>query len=195
MPPSDSVLHLPPPGPPPSEGGLGAVQVVTGTLGMLLITFPIVLVASYAGGALGVPALLAGPAIGGSIVCAVGRKSAYYEGGCGPAIAGAYLGALTAIPLAYYGCMSDHSDSDFGCIGGLLLGFAAGYFVGTAAGATIGWHLGKTPRARIGHAALSAPPPPPPADDWPELRRRPAITGLAGREGPRVAVPLLALSF
>jgi hypothetical protein len=179
---------------PPSEVGLGALQIVGGTFGMALVAVPIALAAGIGSPSLGVAALLAGPAFGGYMICAMGRSSHYYEGSCAPAIAGAYLGALTAIPLAYWGCMNDHGsgDDDIGCVGGLLVGFAAGYFIGTAVGATIGWHLGKTPRARTREVALSAPPPPPPSDDWPELRRRPAF---AGNQGARVTVPVLAFAF
>ena len=88
-------------------------------------------------------ALLAGPAMAGSIVCGIGKKDAYYEGKCLPAVVGAYVGSLSALPLAYLGCMADDNskgERDFRCVTGAISGFLVGYVLGTTIGANVGWH-------------------------------------------------------
>jgi hypothetical protein len=184
----------PPPNPPKSEEALGAVQIFAGTMVMGLSAMPILIGASLQSQPLILTTLAAWPLLGGWTVCGIGRSSTTYEGGCAPTMLGAYLGALTAIPLAALPCSSGGQD----CLGTAALGFVVGYTFGTAVGATIGWHLSKRPRGR-GLGAIAAPSPPPPgpslADQWPELRRRPPLVALGASQGPQVSVPLLALSF
>jgi hypothetical protein len=146
-------------------------------------------------------ALALGPLLGGFVVCGVGSSSKVYEGSCGPAIGGAYLGALLAIPAAYIGCSLDRGsggpDSGDVCLGGAILGAAAGYVFGTSIGATVGWHLGKRPRGERppAIAAMAAPATltgAPASDAWPELRGRPAASA---PQGTRVSFSLLSLQF
>jgi hypothetical protein len=179
------------PAPAPSpEIGLAGLQVVVGSLAMLITLFPIAFAAD-AHEALGVFALSLGPAVGGFVVCGLGGTSATYDGGCGTSVVGAYVGALTAIPLVFIGCELDDPEWDTGgCVAGAALGFIAGYFVGTALGATLGWHIGKRPRARgiafgpRDAGRLSA--------EWAELKPRP----LAATGGERrIAIPLIQFSF
>jgi len=201
------IVHQPPPPPPEAsagEVGRGAGQIAVGTVGMALMGAAAVGAGEGAGAGAAVVFLLAGPLTGGLIVCGIGRTSAYYEGGwgCGSTLAGAYIGALTAIPLALIiadNCQPDpayagYEGRAFECLGPALAGFAIGYTLGTALGATIGWHLGKKPRAAPDGRVPAAPAPAVPTlgQEWPELHRRPP--GPAPRAA-RLSLPLLAFSF
>jgi hypothetical protein len=204
--PAPVVVRAPPPAPGPprpetteAEPGRVIGQIVLGA-GAMALTGAVAVGASAATNS-PAPAflfLLAGPGLGGWFVCGIGRNSKYYDGRCGAAIGGAYLGALTAVPLAFlFGELCTPSPTSGGdeginldCLGAAVLGFAIGYTVGTAVGATIGWQLDKKPRAvpvAQGLPALDAP-----GDDWAALRRH---ASLSGGRGARVAVPLLAFSF
>jgi hypothetical protein len=178
------------PPPPPPEIGLGLLQLVVGPVAMLgTVVATNALFDVHEG--LGFASLTLGPAVGGLIVCGIGGMSRDYDGSCTGPVAGAYLGALTAIPLALFGCWLDAPDADSGCAEGATLGFAAGYLVGTAVGATIGWHLGK--RLRDAQLALGQPRPGVLSAAWLELQRR--RTSSSDRGGKPVAVPVLQLSF
>lgn len=142
-------------------------------------------------------ALVAGPIAAGYVVCRIGRLSPYYDAGCGPAIGGAFLGMLTAIPLGFltFTICADPYQSDDGdrlCILGAIPGIVAGYVLGTAVGATIGWRVSMKHRAAGRAVTPSAPTAPSLADEWPELRRHAAV---AGPRGARLTLPLLAFSF
>lgn len=197
------------PAPPPPDASLGEVargagQIVLGTVSMALLGAAAIGAGEGGGAAAAVVVILAGPLAGGLIVCGIGRTSAYYEGGwgCGSTLAGAYIGALTAIPLALIiaeNCEPDpayagYEGRAFECLGPALVGAAIGYTFGTAVGATIGWHVGKKPRAATGGPGPAAPAPVVPTlgQEWPELQRRPS--GPAPRVA-RLSLPLLAFSF
>src|SRR5688572_12910175 len=84
---------------PPPELGLGAGQLLMGTaIASLAIAVPVFLDGTPFE-LLGLAALVAGPAAVGGTVCTFGQKSKLYEGTCGSALIGAYLGALTSLPL------------------------------------------------------------------------------------------------
>jgi hypothetical protein len=131
----------------------------------------------------------------GAIVCTVGSASDSYEGSCGSAIGGAYLGTLAVIPGALIGLSLDHNSSgELGGLVGLVIGAAVGYIVGTTAGAVIGWNLSRVPKARpLARAprtdllALS------PSASWTEPLRRRGDSD-AGTP-PTVSAPVLSLRF
>src|SRR6185503_20062593 len=176
----------------PMEGGLAAIQIAVGSVGMLATFIPIglLLAASEPVGGL---SILVAPTAGGFIVCAVGGTSRYYEGGCAPAVLGACLGALTTIPLTFLGCSFDQPRGDVGgCDTFAAIGFVTGLFVGTAAGATLAWHLAKKPKPPI-RLSGRALPRPALADAWSEWRRSSfAATPL---RGARLLIPLFAFEF
>jgi hypothetical protein len=184
--------------PRPSESGLAAGQIAASSAVVFVGELAMVAAVSHGGvSQLGVPALALGPLLGGLVVCGIGSASTAYQGRCGPAIGGAYIGALLFVPAAFIGCSLDHgSGGDYGdaCLVGAILGGVVGYVIGTSVGATVGWHLGKRPRGER-PSALAAPPTFPVAsanDAWPELRGRPAASG---PQGTRVSLSLLSLSF
>ncbi len=198
---SSQPLALPAPTPaPPGEGGLAVAQILLGTLATLGVGATSALLF----GALGSAPLLylglaASPAIGSEAVCAVGRWSRWYDGGCAPAVTGGYLGAIVfgaglglyfvSIHAAGYGDDGESNDPIAFALGGIL-----GGVVGTAIGATIGWHLGKHLRDGADvTVSVSAPPLPAPAAfaEWPELRAR----SIAAPTGLAVNLPLLAVRF
>ena len=191
-----SLLGPRPGGPPPSEIGLGASQVLLGALTTLGAGLTLAMVASQAHSVpLDYVAVAVGPGVGAGVVCGLGRSSTWYEGGCAPTILGGYLGALVlAIPMGYLGGVTfAPNDPDGGSNWevGAILGAALGVVVGTAIGATIGWHTAK--HRRGGPAAaipLKAPVPPADSTTYAELRIRSlAPAGLA------FSVPLLSLRF
>ncbi len=170
------------PGP---EIGLGAGQLLLGSMTMALTLFPIGAMAVTGSEAGAVGALLFAPIAGGFVVCGIGGTSRYYDGSCGGPLLGAYLGALTSIPFALIGCSLAPSRGDLnGCGEGAVLGFLSGYLVGTAIGATVAWHLGKRPRAPRARHALQVPPP--------ALAPSRSSTPTADLH---VTVPLLAFAF
>jgi hypothetical protein len=181
---------------------MAAGQIAAGSAVVFLGELTMLVAAAKAGASQAiVPALALGPLLGGFVVCGIGSASTAYEGRCGPAIGGAYIGMLLAIPAAYIGCALDRGsggpDGDDACLGGAILGAIAGYVIGTSVGATVGWHLGKRPRgARPPAYAPLAPPAPftvaPASDAWPELRGRPAASG---PQGTRVSLSLLSVQF
>lgn len=181
----------------PPEIGIGAGQLLIGTAtatAVLAIPF-------FADGTpaetIAFLALLPGPAAVGGMVCTLGQTSKHYRGNCLPVIGGAYLGALTAIPLAMLGGAAGGRSFDNGDEGGRnytsgsAIGFIIGYAVGSAVGATIAWHHYKEENSTW--SWLAAPPPPNgAAERWPELRWRP-VPG--ARTATAMAVPLLSFTF
>jgi hypothetical protein len=139
----------------------------------------------------GFVALLAAPAATGGVVCAIGSGSDYFDGRCGTAVSGAYVGALAAIPMAIlFSTRPNNSDLLPPAVSGALLG----YVIGTTVGAVVGWNVSRTrkdaPRADAARldalaAARGAP--------WrePLLPRGAALEG----GGPRLTAPVLAFRF
>jgi hypothetical protein len=182
------------------EVPIGTLQVTLGFAGTLVAFAPTIAVLGN-GTMSTIPAafvtLLPVPLVTGYIVCGLGRTSHQYGGGCGAPILGAYLGSLSGVPLAYLLCKSRQNqsgsgDEALGCIGGVFFGIVFGESIGGTIGSVIGWQLAKQPRAA--GERLTVPPAPAPAraDDWPELRLRPALSA-----PPRtsVSIPLLAFAF
>jgi hypothetical protein len=130
----------------------------------------------------------------GAIVCTVGGTSDSYDGSCGSAIGGAYLGALALIPGALIGLSLDHSSGELGGLVGLAIGAGVGYIVGTTVGAVVGWNLSRVPKARpLARAPRSDLLALSPSASWTEpLRRR--GDSEAGAP-PTVSVPVLSLRF
>lgn len=180
----------------PPEIGLGAGQLLIGTAtASVALAIPLfadgtpLQTVSYA-------VLFVGPLAVGGMVCTLGQTSKHYRGDCLPVLAGAYLGALAAVPLALFGGAVDHHSFDNGDQGkdytaGSAIGFIIGYGLGSAIGATVAWHRSKEERSAW---SLFAPPPPPPATiaSWPELRWRPAP---GARSTAAMTVPVLAFTF
>ena len=190
------LLGAPTGGPPSTELGLGASQVLLGGLTTLAAGLAVGLFASQAHSApLAYVGLAAGPLAAAEVVCGLGRSSPWYDGGCAPTIFGGYLGALVlAIPMGYVGAATfAPNDPDGGRDSevGAVLGAAFGIVVGTAVGATIGWHASKHRRGSPAKAApLDAPAPPAESTTSAELRVRSlAPAGFA------ISVPLLSLRF
>jgi hypothetical protein len=183
------------------EVPIGTLQLTLGFLGTLVAFTPTIAVLGN-GTMSTIPAafvtLAPVPLVTGTIVCGLGRLSHQYGGGCGAPILGAYLGSLSGAPLAYLLCKSRQNqpgsgDEALGCIGGVFIGIVLGESIGGTIGSVIGWQLAKKPRA--GGERLPGPPPPPApshAEDWPELRLRPASSTPPGTS---VSVPLLAFAF
>jgi hypothetical protein len=163
------------------ESILGALTAFGGVI--------LVATASVTGEAGGVIALLAAPAATGGVVCAVGSGSGYFDGSCGAAIGGAYVGSLLAVPMAV---LLSRNTSD--ALTGLIVGAIYGYIFGSAAGAVVGWNVSRTPKAagRVDVArldGLSAAR----LSPWrePLLPRGAALDG----GGPRFEAPVLAFRF
>jgi hypothetical protein len=186
----------------PNEGGLGAAQVLLGT-GVVVLSEAAMLAGNAQEHAdLAVPIVLIGPLIGGFVVCGVGASSKAYEGRCAPAVGGAYVGALLAVPAAFLGCYLNKGSSSGGdngspCAAGALVGGSIAYVIGTGVGATVGWHAGKRPRRERARALAALAPPPaltaaPANDAWPELRSRPAASA---PQGTPLMLSLLSLRF
>jgi hypothetical protein len=113
----------------------------------------------------------------GVAVCSIGSASATYEGTCDSAIGGAFLGALTTVPLFFLGAsMGGGGDAPFGPA--LTMG-AVGWFLVQPAFSLLAWHHSKRPRPVPVTTSLQPPAP---------------ARGLASLPG-QVVAPLLALSF
>jgi hypothetical protein len=187
----------------PNESGLGAAQLLLGT-GVVLLSELAMLKGADETHAdfLAIPVVAIGPLIGGFVVCGIGSASRAYEGRCGPAVGGAYIGALIAIPAGFVGCYVNQGSSGGGdagspCAAGAIVAASVAYVIGTGVGACVGWHYGKRPRGeRPPAVAAPAPaaivPEASAADAWPELRARPAASG---PQGTRLSLSLLSLRF
>jgi hypothetical protein len=181
----------------PAEPGLSALQTLAGAgtaVGGLLVG-----VASAEGAPpLGLALTLGLPVLVGGVVCAVGDShSAHYQGSCGSAILGAYVGTLSVIPLAYVGYQLDHSGmgNEEGDIldglGGLLVGAAVGLIIVQPLVATAMWHSSKKPKGYASAPPLLAAPvrrlPRPP---------EPAVRARArGQAAGQLTLPLLSTTF
>ena len=139
----------------------------------------------------GVLALSSGPALVGRMVCGIGRASTRYEGGCGWAMGGAYLGLVMIWPLAK---LTEYHlpGADEAFVPGWAL--LAGYAGGAALGATVAWNLSK--RAKPGFVSIEpitrAGPPPEARAAWTDPLVRVANRGAGGQ---RVAISLIAFAF
>jgi hypothetical protein len=153
-------LHLaPPPDDLPSEPGLALGQFAAGAgtaFGGLAV---MALGGSATSGALTLPLALGTPALVGLAVCHVGGLSTTYDGSCAPAIGGAVVGALSAIPLALLGFGLDHHQNDegFSGLGGALGGALIGWVIVQPLAATLAWRLFKHPRRYVSAALPAAP--------------------------------------
>ncbi len=164
------VQPLPPVSPDP-DTGLGGKQVamglatlaVAGLLGYgLFVAADRIDSTELAYGALSLGVLA--PAGVGVAVCKIGEGSKRYDGRCVPAIGGAYIGALGALPGTLLGvlaaCSRDSSSSgdDLSglddCFIGAVVGGALGYTIGTLIGAYAGWTIFKRPKPGTLRAAL-----------------------------------------
>jgi hypothetical protein len=195
--PRPSFAPVPATGAASPEIGLGVAQIFIGSFATFGAAVVVALISTGANSApVAVVGLLGTPAVGGLVVCGMGRTSKQYERDCGPAIGGAYLGALTlGIALGYVGAAEfapSSSDGGVDAAVGAALGAALGLIVGTAVGATIAWHVSKHPREQPVALAFGPPPPPPAAlASWSDLQARPT----APRPPTAVGVPLLSLRF
>jgi hypothetical protein len=172
------------PAPEASDTGINVAQVGLGAASMVA-TYLLARVLWQEAGSASVALVLAGPLFGGGVACAVGRFSDYSEGGCGLAVAGAYLGAATVIPLGLLACAGAATGDDRGC----LVLIAITYFVVSPLGAMIGWNEGKHPRSNQLRSADLSPPPEP----WAALLR-PRFSSAAPAP-VRLSIPLLAFRF
>lgn len=164
-------MQPPPPVSQDPDTGLGGKQVamglatlaVAGLLGSgLFVAADRVDSTALAYGALSLGVLA--PAGVGVAVCKIGEGSKRYDGRCVPAIGGAYIGALGALPGTLLGalaaCSSDSSSSgdDLSglddCFIGAAVGGALGYTIGTLIGAYAGWSIFKRPKPGTLRAAL-----------------------------------------
>lgn len=131
----------------PGEGSLAVQQALASlgtSFGGLLLT----------GATAEVPPVAAGSALMtpygvGMAVCGLGKRSRQYEGSCGAAIGGAYLGALSTLPLAIIGhrlAVGGGSDEHFEGLFGAFAGMAVGWLVVQPLLANVMWHASKRPR-------------------------------------------------
>jgi hypothetical protein len=182
----------------PPEIGIGAGQLLIGTAtASVFLALP-----AFSNNSpfetIAYVALATGPAAVGGMVCTFGKTSKNYRGTCLPVLAGAYLGALAAAPLAWIasavgGGSFDNGDGGKNFTSGPAIGFAIGYAVGAAGGATVAWHWTKEERDIWSH--LGTPPVPPGVESqrWFDLGARPSSGPRAASAGR--AAPLLAFTF
>jgi len=189
---------VPPPSP-PSDAPLVVLETVAGTATMVGVAAVGYFIANAAvdqsSGFLAVVALgdlVVGPAVAGSVTCAIGRHSESNEGGCGWAILGAYVGLVAILPMSL---VHDGVNPANGQPYVSRWAQAAGYVGGAALGAIVGWNLSK--HHRRGAPSLApierAGPPPEAMAAWREpLLRSSEQESLAP---PVVELPLLAFAF
>jgi len=174
-PPPPAIQQAVPQPPPRFEAHLAGLQVLA-AVATPIIAFRLAMATDSQQPGVWVGAVLTPLALG-TAVCAIGSASATYEGACEAAIGGAFLGALTTIPLFYLGAsMGGSGDAPFGPA--VTLG-AVGWFFVQPAISLLCWH--RTRHLRPVPAVTTSLPP------------RPA-RGLAAPPG-QVVAPLLALSF
>ena len=131
----------------PSEPGLIFVESLLG----FLATDAGLIAGAVAGGW----PILFGPLVTGGLVCAIGNASSSYDGSCGAAIGGAYLGSLLLIPMALVFNGQGNSDDE---VPTFFVGALLGYVVGTTVGAVVGWNVSRArkPYPRTDVARLDA---------------------------------------
>jgi hypothetical protein len=158
----------------PAELGLGAGQMLAG-MGAAVV--PVLLTTAGSQQIAPVAVLLTPAAVGGT-VCAIGSMSRYYDSGCGYAMLGAYLGAMTIIPVGIWAYHETNRSADPSPLP--LLATVASWLVVQPAASVFAWQLGKRPKelpqARAPRFALSP------------------ARGLARLPG-EVTAPLLSFSF
>jgi hypothetical protein len=153
----------PPPTPPASDVGLNIGQFALAAGTMIGTTYLAGKLVDHheLGGAIWIQ--LFAPFVIGQEVCALGRLSVRHHGGCGLALAGAYLGASAIMPIALLACnfsINSTPGQDSACLVALRFTW---YFVPSLA-AVLGWNEGK--ELRPGAAPDPVEPPfPPPATD------------------------------
>jgi hypothetical protein len=157
---------------PPDEIGRTLAQVGVGatvaTAGLFLVG------ATLDASAAPILFLLVTPAAVGGTVCALGERGAYHSS-CAVAVAGAYLGAASIIPMVWFASLTFPTVGDgFFIPTEAAVAFLAGWVVVQPVVATFGWRMFSTLKR------------PPPLVTGP---RRPAA-------GPRALVlPLVSLAF
>jgi hypothetical protein len=173
-----------------TDAGIVVGQVLVGYL-TSVVAGSIALVAVFVGGGGGAVFVLAAPVATGGVVCGIGSFSDMNTGSCSSALAGAYLGALLAIPTALL--TARQSGSSYADV---LFGGFAGYILGMTIGSVIAWNVTKEPKKEP-LARAAAVDPAIVAEGaaeraaWSEpLRRRGAADAAA-----RVVVPVLAFAF
>jgi hypothetical protein len=114
------------------------------------------------------------PAALGAAVCAIGNASQSYEGPCHAAIGGAFLGAVTTLPLLYLG------GSLAGDLDAALVMGGVGWFFLQPAVSLLCWHRSKHLRPAPVPTTRFRPPEP--------------ARGLASPPG-QILAPVLALTF
>jgi hypothetical protein len=189
--PAPAPVVTPAPAPPASEAWLPLVQV--GVSAGAMVGAYYLAAAVWGATPIGSVAIMSfAPLLAGQGVCALGQLSARYRGGCGSAIAGAYLGAAAVVPLTFVACLLNGGRETAGTdsVCGFVLG--ATWFVLAPLAAVIGWNEGKELRP----GATADPPAPavePPASLQLELGLRRWEGGAP--DARRVAVPVLAFRF
>ena len=134
--------------------------------------------------------LLATPAAVGGTVCGVGKWSKYNQGSCGASIGGAYLGMLSVVPLSVIGyqlAVRESGGGDWEGLGGVLLGFAAGWLVVQPVVTTVVWHATKRPR----HQTVALLPPP----SRPRTLAPPVLSRGRSRAPGQLTLTLLSARF
>jgi hypothetical protein len=140
----------------PFEPGVAAGQLAGGT-GVAVAGVALIALGNVAGtGALTMPVVMGIPALVGLTVCHIGGSSSYYDAPCGPVIGGAFVGALSVVPLALIGLQLDRSENDEGFSGtaGLAVGALVGWVIVQPLAATVAWRLFRHPR----RTAIAAAP-------------------------------------
>jgi hypothetical protein len=125
---------------------IGSGQLLSGaalSLATLLTSFG----AATAAGPAGVAVGLVAPAVVGATVCWLGGKSPGYDGGCGAPVLGAYLGAVTFLPVGLLAArLSDNGELDMSeIVSGVGAAALAWVFVQPLV-STVFWHVWKQPR-------------------------------------------------
>jgi hypothetical protein len=189
--PPDSVQlpQVPPGQTPASEPSEAGLILIEGLLG-----FPAYIGAIAIAGQTTPWLLLAAPLVAGGVVCGIGHASQAYDGSCGSAISGAYVGTLLAVPLALIFAAGDQNNQN-DWIPMWVAGAALGFVLGPPIGAIVGWNLSREPKERpLADAARLDAVASARATPW----REPLLARGSLREdaGPRaVSAPVLAFRF
>jgi hypothetical protein len=180
----------PPPPPPASDAALNIGQFALAAGTMIGTTYLAGKLVDHSelGGAIWLQ--LFAPFVIGQEVCALGRLSARHHGGCGLALAGAYLGASAIVPIALLACNFSFNSTpgqDNACEAALRFT----WYALPPLAAVIGWNEGK--ELRPGAEPDPAEPPFPPASTDLQLGMRRWEGG--GPDARRVTFTLLAFRF
>jgi hypothetical protein len=134
---------------------------------------------------------LLAPFIAGQSVCALGQLSVRHHGGCGLALAGAYLGAAAVIPAVLLSCTFNLKAETAGSDSVCGAAIAVTWFVVAPVAAVIGWNEGKQLRA----GAAPDPPEPPPVDPPVGLYLSSRRWEGGAPDARRLTFPVLAFRF